>query len=79
MGAACKSDPLPHPSALSDLPAGRTCLGHVAGAGLGCVFRAQGDDDVDLGSDDVQTLAVVFADLVHDAAATLADQADEVR
>ena len=48
---------------------------HPVGAGPAGIFRADRDDDTELGGDDVQPLAAILADLVHDTAAAGADQA----
>ena len=58
-----------------DQMGGRWRLGHPVGASPAGIFRAHGDDDAELGGDDVQPLCAVFADLVQDAAATRAHQA----
>ena len=47
-------------------------LGHPVGAGPAGVFGAHGDDHAQLGRHDVQPLAAVLADLVHEPAATRA-------
>lgn len=61
--------------ATHDQMAGCWGLGHPVGAGPASILRAHGDDHAQLGRHDVQPLAAVFADLVHDTAATGAGQA----
>jgi hypothetical protein len=61
--------------ATHDQVAGRRRLRHPVGADPAGIFRAHGDDDAQLGGDDVQPLAAILADLVHDTAAAGADQA----
>lgn len=61
--------------AAHDQMAGCWGLGHPVGAGPAGILRPHGHDDAQLGRDDVQPLAAVFADLVHDTAATGTDQA----
>lgn len=58
-----------------DQVAGRRCLGHAVCAGPAGVFRAHGDNHTQMRRHDVQPLRAVFANLVHDTAATRADQA----
>ena len=50
-------------------------LGHPVGAGPAGIFRADGDNDAQLGWHDIQPFRAVLADLVHDAAAAGTDQA----